>query len=149
MSNIDASAGRATERTRPLAGRRRVILHDYRTALDDGEGLTEALDARANACGGAEVQKVYAVAELVVPCNTPPARANDGCFLPCCAEAGLWTAQLAASSNTTEDKLIKLITSTVRPGCWAENGGRCTIEYFPIGLGLVDQCTHIDGFVKG
>src|SRR5438874_11535757 len=87
--------------------------------------------------GGAEVQKVYAVAELVVPCNTPPARAHDGCFLPCCTEAGLWTAQLAASSNTTEDKLIKLITSTVRPGCWAENGGRCTIEYFPIGLGLV------------
>src|SRR5205085_2091818 len=42
-----------------------------------------------------------------------------------------------APKKTDEAKLIKLITGTVRPLCWAENGGACTIEYFPIGMGLV------------
>jgi len=56
MSNIDASATGATERARPLAGRRHIILHDYRTALDGREGLTETFDSRPDAGSGAEVE---------------------------------------------------------------------------------------------
>jgi hypothetical protein len=36
-----------------------------------------------------------------------------------------------------EDTLIKLITSTVAPQSWSEVGGRGTIAFYPIGMGLV------------
>src|SRR5262249_39174952 len=81
------------------------------------------------------VQKVYSVAELVVPIGAPVA---DDCELPgCCAQAGVWSANLVPLRKTEEEKLIKLVTNTVRPLCWSHNGGDCSIEYFPIGMGLV------------
>jgi general secretion pathway protein D len=84
------------------------------------------------------VQKVYAVAELVVPIGPPAALAADDCLMPaCCAQAGVWSAGQLAPPKTQEDKLIKLITSSVRPLCWSQNGGDCSVEYFPIGMGLV------------
>lgn len=40
-------------------------------------------------------------------------------------------------STTTEDQLIKLITSTIQPRSWSEMGGPGTIEYFPMTMSLV------------
>jgi type II secretory pathway component GspD/PulD (secretin) len=38
--------------------------------------------------------------------------------------------------NTTEDQLIKLITSTISPRTWGEMGGPGTIEYHPLTMSL-------------
>jgi type II secretory pathway component GspD/PulD (secretin) len=38
---------------------------------------------------------------------------------------------------TTEQKLIKLITSTIAPHTWSQNGGRGTIDYFPMTMSVV------------
>jgi type II secretory pathway component GspD/PulD (secretin) len=40
-------------------------------------------------------------------------------------------------SQTNEDMLIKLITSTIEPRSWAEQGGPGTIEFFPLTTSLV------------
>ena len=40
-------------------------------------------------------------------------------------------------TNTTEEQLIKLVTSTIEPRSWAEMGGPGTIEYYPLTLSLV------------
>lgn len=39
--------------------------------------------------------------------------------------------------NTTEEQLIKLITSTIQPKTWSEMGGPGTIDYFPLTMSLV------------
>jgi type II secretory pathway component GspD/PulD (secretin) len=39
--------------------------------------------------------------------------------------------------NTTEDKLIGLIKSTVSPHSWNDSGGPGTIEYFPLTMSLI------------
>src|SRR5438128_2745499 len=99
--------------------------------------LTAILLAAFPLFAGEPVQKVYSVAELVVPVGPPAAAADDGDLPACCAQAGVWSANLITPQKTHEDKLIKLVTSTVRPLCWCQNGGDCSIEYFPIGMGLV------------
>src|SRR5205085_10723216 len=42
---------------------------------------------------------------------------------------------------TQEDALMRLICSVVAPESWRRNGNRATIEYFPMGMGLVVQQT--------
>jgi type II secretory pathway component GspD/PulD (secretin) len=42
-----------------------------------------------------------------------------------------------AATNTTEEALINLITSTINPKSWAGMGGPGTIEYYPMSYGLV------------
>jgi type II secretory pathway component GspD/PulD (secretin) len=67
-------------------------------------------------------------------CAAPPAAAA-----PCPKTV----ASCAASpchrepQKTREDDLIKLITSTIAPQSWVSNGGRGTIEYFPLESALV------------
>src|SRR5271155_316168 len=65
MSNNRASASRAKDGARPLAGRRRIILHNHRAALDNGEGFAEALDPRPNPGGRAEVEDHDVVPHMV------------------------------------------------------------------------------------
>jgi type II secretory pathway component GspD/PulD (secretin) len=48
---------------------------------------------------------------------------------------GTWTKH--GPSNTMEEVLIKLITSTVQPRSWGEMGGPGTIDYFPLSMALV------------
>src|SRR5262245_58253701 len=97
--------------------------------------LTAVLLAALPLMAGEPVQKVYPVAELVVPVRDFGAEECD--LPPCCAQVGVWSANMGATKKTEEEKLIKLITGTVRPLCWSQNGGHCSIEYFPIGMGLV------------
>src|SRR5262249_33242353 len=74
------------------------------------------------------VQRTYQVADLVVPIanytgtDCPAAKGPDG---------------KAAPAQTTEDTLIRLITSTVAPATWSEAGGPGTLQYFPRGMALV------------
>jgi len=41
------------------------------------------------------------------------------------------------NKNTMEDRLMKLVTSTIKPLSWSDVGGSGTIDYYPIGLALV------------
>jgi type II secretory pathway component GspD/PulD (secretin)/tetratricopeptide (TPR) repeat protein len=41
------------------------------------------------------------------------------------------------ASGTLERELIRLITTTIKPDSWMQNGGEGTIEYFPLGLAMV------------
>jgi hypothetical protein len=64
---------------------------------------------------------------------------------PCCPKAVTnWTAIAApewcppaAPKPQLHEQLIKLITKNVCPNCWAEAGGSCTLDYYPLGMGLV------------
>lgn len=42
-----------------------------------------------------------------------------------------------SASNTTEEQLIKLVTSTIGPRTWSEMGGPGTIDYHPLTMSLV------------
>ncbi|MFL5342977.1 MAG: type II secretion system protein GspD [Gemmataceae bacterium] len=105
-----------------------------------GSFFLVAADKPTGTCGIActaakakTVQKVYEVADLVVSIpGTPAAQCEDE---GCCMES---VAHGAACTHCTEhEKLIQLVTSTVAPKCWSNAGGSCTIDYFPIGMGLV------------
>jgi type II secretory pathway component GspD/PulD (secretin) len=50
---------------------------------------------------------------------------------------GAMTVTKSKPSQTNEEMLIKLITSTIAPRTWAEMGGPGTIEYFPMTMALV------------
>jgi hypothetical protein len=66
------------------------------------------------------VTKVYTVADLVIPIG----KGKDG--------------------KTTEDQLMKLITTTVSPESWDAKGGAGTMSYHPLTLSLaVNQPPHI------
>ena len=47
-----------------------------------------------------------------------------------------------STKKTIEDQLIKLVTTTIAPESWADVGGKGTIQYFPLGLGLVVNQTQ-------
>jgi general secretion pathway protein D len=67
---------------------------------------------------------VHAVADLVVPLSHPPAVPGA-------------SNQQKADGKTTEKQRIELITSTVNPSSWAANGGRGTIDYYPLTMSFV------------
>jgi type II secretory pathway component GspD/PulD (secretin) len=50
--------------------------------------------------------------------------------------------QVGGPKVTIEERLIKLVTATVHPESWAEVGGKGTIQYYPLGLGLVVNQTQ-------
>ena len=66
------------------------------------------------------VRRTYPVADLVVPISYN------------------WHGpEKHAPRVTKEAQLIELITNTVQPGQWTSTGGNNTIQYFPMGMGLV------------
>jgi hypothetical protein len=68
------------------------------------------------------VTKVYSVADLVIP---------DG-------------GDKKTPLKTTEDRLIKMICTTVAPESWEAKGGRGTIDYYPLSMALaVNQPVEI------
>jgi type II secretory pathway component GspD/PulD (secretin) len=42
-----------------------------------------------------------------------------------------------ASGQTIDELLIRLITSTIAPDTWSSQGGKGTIQYYPLGLALI------------
>jgi len=65
------------------------------------------------------VIRTYPVADLVVPINM------DHC------------SGKPFDDKTTEDQLMELIRTTVAPNSWLEQGGKATLQYYPVGLALV------------
>jgi type II secretory pathway component GspD/PulD (secretin) len=53
---------------------------------------------------------------------------------------GAWS--VGNPRRTIDDQLIKLITATIAPESWSEVGGKGTIQYFPLGHGLVVNQTQ-------
>jgi hypothetical protein len=71
--------------------------------------------------------KVYAVADLVIPiAGTFAAHSEDG---------------KPAANRTHEDRLIQLVCSVLSPRSWRCQGGRGSIDYFPLGMALVVRQT--------
>jgi hypothetical protein len=88
------------------------------------------------------VQRVYAVADLIVPFDNPqPVQAKPKVeqSMPACTSA--CCATRSAPSRTLEDRLIKLVVQTVAPQTWQQNGGAAKIEYYPLGMSLVVRQT--------
>jgi type II secretory pathway component GspD/PulD (secretin) len=77
------------------------------------------------------VQKVYPVADLVVPVNGTPT--SGSYFLA----PGSPAQPPTLASGTFEAHLMKLIVESIESQSWSENGGKATIDYFPIGMALV------------
>jgi type II secretory pathway component GspD/PulD (secretin) len=75
------------------------------------------------------VRVAYPVADLVIPIDQGAGEDKDAPVKP--LPGGGW------SGKTREDLLMKLLRSTIDPASWSENGGRGTMEFHPIGLGLV------------
>jgi type II secretory pathway component GspD/PulD (secretin) len=50
--------------------------------------------------------------------------------------------QITPVSNTIEKNLMDLIKTTIAPESWADMGGKGTIQYYPLGLGLVVNQTQ-------
>jgi type II secretory pathway component GspD/PulD (secretin) len=53
---------------------------------------------------------------------------------------GSWN--LSSAKRTIEDQLIRLVESTIAPDSWSEVGGKGTIQYYPLGHGLVVNQTQ-------
>ena len=73
---------------------------------------------------------------------------NCGAGAPCqlgtCVAAGCASAQVQMPKKTLEAELIRLIVNTIKPESWDVNGGRGTIDYFPLGMALtVNQTPDI------
>jgi Flp pilus assembly secretin CpaC len=62
-----------------------------------------------------------------VPCLVPAGAVEKVPGWPC------------PSGKTMEQRLIRLITSTVEPASWADQGGPATVGYYPVGMALVVQ----------
>jgi general secretion pathway protein D len=79
------------------------------------------------------VQRVYAVADLIVPLESAAPAVKAG--------AGLAPRPPCQSPVTLEDNLIRLITRSVEPVSWSDSGGAGTIDYYPLGMALVVRQT--------
>jgi len=74
----------------------------------------------------------YPVADLVVPIGS-----GSGSLLPAFCRQDAEVAANHKPGTTCEEALIKLIMQTIEPQSWADQGGKGTIQYFPLGLALV------------
>lgn len=101
---------------------------DLSYVLTDG---AVRFEVALRACKVPLKQVVYPVAELIVPIENGPRP-------PVCqlVEMNCKGRTAAEAKKSYENELIALI-STIDPCCWRENGGRGTIEYFPLGMALV------------
>lgn len=85
--------------------------------------LTAALAGAAEPADKAKlVQRVYPVADLIIPVDGVP---------------GMSSAECRPAARTLEDNLIKLIGSTIAPASWNVQGGSATADYYPLGMALV------------
>jgi hypothetical protein len=78
------------------------------------------------------IQKVYPVADLVVPVDN--ATAASGNYL---VQPGSSFTPEAVTKPTLEAPLMKLIVDYVAPDSWSGAGGKGTIDYFPLGMAMV------------
>lgn len=65
------------------------------------------------------VRKVYQIADLLIDNTCKDEKESN------------------ARAHKNAEALIGCIKETIRPQCWQEKGGRCTIDYFPLGMAIV------------
>jgi beta-lactamase regulating signal transducer with metallopeptidase domain len=75
-------------------------------------------------------QRTYSVADLVIPIPNYYITATLGGGTPAAPAA-------PRPEKTEEERLIRLVVSTIAPATWSEVGGKGTIEYYPLGMALV------------
>jgi general secretion pathway protein D len=108
----------------------------------------EVLQITSESAARGRMQRVtYQVADLVIPIpnsssqpaypstplQTPQGTAVGGAF----ASAGNALIHKSDAVQTREEQLIKLITKTVEPRSWSDQGGAGTIDYHPLTMSLV------------
>jgi general secretion pathway protein D len=64
------------------------------------------------------------------------------CQVAGCMADGCSATQAHAQKKTLEDQLIRLIVNNIKPESWDVNGGRGTIDFFPLGFALTINQTH-------
>jgi hypothetical protein len=79
------------------------------------------------------ISHTYPVADLVIPISDHPAADV--------IQWGIHTPAIPADTQTTEARLLRLITRQIRPQSWQERGGPGTVQYFPLGMSLVVKQT--------
>jgi len=113
------------------------------------QGEKKAPDTPADLSQGEPklVTVTYSVADLVVPIaynlDAPKAQdegRNNAANDPNGAQPPKFL-DVKTPYVTQENALIRLICSVVAPESWRKNGNRATIEYFPLGMGLVVRQT--------
>ncbi|MFO0879688.1 MAG: hypothetical protein U0840_20265 [Gemmataceae bacterium] len=82
--------------------------------------------------GGAPVGQAMGPATSMLNGNVPPTSSASTAN-----SAGNVQATKRSANNTTEEQLMKLITSTIQPRSWSEMGGPGTVDYFPLTMSLV------------
>jgi general secretion pathway protein D len=95
---------------------------------------------------GAQQRNSYQVGDLVIPVNdsgdpdpagAAPVEGSRCGRSPCGGGTADNVCITKQPVKTTEESLIRLITSTVEPGSWSDMGGPGTIQYFPLTMSLV------------
>jgi general secretion pathway protein D len=81
------------------------------------------------------ISRVYNVADLVIPISQAPVMVLGDEANSKDAETPKETAP--SSRVKLEEVLMQLILTTVDPPCWSENGGKGTLNYYPLGMALV------------
>ena len=83
-------------------------------------------------------------------CRPAARRPTPTAALPAIRAATATRSGQGSAPQTHEDMLIKLITSTIQPRSWAEQGGPGTIDSFPLTMALViNQTPDIQEQVAG
>jgi type II secretory pathway component GspD/PulD (secretin) len=106
------------------------------------------------------VTRVYPVGDLINPLADANATLvpRTGQAVDVCATGQQTVVKNAAcptgKQTTLEDQLIQLIVATIQPQTWSNNGGRATIDYYPMGMALVinqtpDAQEQIAGLLAG
>jgi general secretion pathway protein D len=94
------------------------------------------MEAQADA--GKMVQVIYNVADLVVPLTQAPCEPEEGTAKPNCLPSG----PRPEAGQTLEERLMRLVRTTIEPTSWVDVGGKGTIQYFPLGMALVVNQTR-------
>lgn len=124
--------------------------------LLDQAGLTYALEDEVlkittpNHARGPRIQRVYPVADLVIPLgdgrsiyDPNPKQVTRKPALA--GEPAVWTVSTTPQERpkqTLEEQLIHLIKNTVSPQSWSDRGGSATVEYFPLTMALLINQTR-------
>src|SRR5262249_27734675 len=84
------------------------------------------------------VQKVYQVADLVVPLDSSPAPCADVKPEPAAGPAlRVEKTGCQVARKDLSKLLVKLLVTMIDPESWAEKGGPGQVDYFPLGMALV------------
>ncbi len=132
------ASGRQTVRSIPVGD---LVIPAPNFGAEPGLSLPDALRLSSgrgnmNATGGPSLRSTGAGLSGGTPVNDNgvPGQAGRLQNQPLNGGAG---SNSVTQNGTLERELIRLITTTIKPDSWMQQGGEGTIEYFPLGLAMV------------